>query len=274
MSASKKYWRLKSSEFEKYEEIMLLADNIISADINSQITPHKLTINYASLNNKCREEFDLKESDKTTINDERDFLIREHEKLQDWGSHWDNLRWNVSKWFLSIQTVFLTGTVTGLAKLHDSIPKEILTYALILLSLFSMLLCYIWTMRNLGIHRWHRMAIRRQVMIELDPRIRLSNAYRLFSSVPEPVGIKSRKHSTGQLESHGPPLAFYFLWAFTLLMTYIFGTKELLLTFEYSDYKVFTIWIFVGIIFIIGSFFYIRGLRSVSKLPSILDRKA
>ena len=101
-------------------------------------------------------------------------------------------------------------------------------------------------------------------MIELDPRIRTANAFRLFSSVPIPFAAEQkdalkRKHATGQMESWGPPFFFHALWATVAVLT---GFSDV---WKLGDHR-YTI--LLGISFIsIFAYYFVK--RKYSDLPTI-----
>ena len=186
---------------------------------------------------------------------ERELLLFEYKDAQETGKHLDLLRWNVSKFFLSIQTVFIVvvakgileliklGTVpeeliTKLAKINE-VPKEVITKlatetpteqifnkntilgGIITLTVINISLCIIWWIRNKGIHGWHRTSITRQRIIELDPRLR--HTIRFYSTIRRRLrGPEKKIHSTGELECWGPPFAFIALWVIVFVSALYF----------------------------------------------------
>lgn len=225
-----KGWKLEDIKFSEYEKVMLLANEVKCCDIVPDPNDDSQAELFLLFKNTPRGKYDsiiLPLVPTDIPNEETGWLIKEHEAIQEWGRHWDNLRWNVSKWFLGIQTIFFVIAAKGLEILiidNTTVDhKDYIVMALLALSGCCMIACVIWAIRNLGIHYWHRMAIRRKVMIELDPRIRAANAFRMFSSIPIPftTGEKDtlkKKHSTGQIESWGPPFCFHALWAAVALV--------------------------------------------------------
>ncbi|MDD5259584.1 MAG: hypothetical protein PHD29_06435 [bacterium] len=265
-------WRFNNEDFNRYEEIMLLSEEVRFAEITSLKDKSKLFTLIFRVDGKDEKLVFQLEECKVPFEKERELLIKEHEELQVLGRHWDDLRWNVSKWFLGIQTVFLAGAAKGLIMLQADTGVNLdLPIALWALSGCSMVLCVMWAIRNLGIHNWHRMAIRRQLMIELDPRIKLENAFRILSSIPVPIAAKhkgaiERKHSSGQMESWGPPLVFYVLWEIVALLTAFPSLREL---------GGFWYLIVVGILlFVFYTFISIFKLvtRGYSDLPKIVQK--
>lgn len=159
---------------------------------------------------------------KCNADKERGYLKEEYDYEHGIGQHWDNLRWNVSRFFLGIQTVFAIASLQGILGLSkkDTIEKpELIIWGLLILSMFNIVVCIIWCLRNLGIHSWHRAAIRRQRLIELDPRWKhipwfnsgvrniMTNRFsRITQRFPRII------QSTGWLECWGPPLGFILFW--------------------------------------------------------------
>jgi hypothetical protein len=153
---------------------------------------------------------------------DRKLLIEEYTGANEWERHWDLLRWNVSKFFLSIQTVFAIAALQGLLELGKTdiatnkplIDKSLVASGLVILAIINIALCVIWWLRNAGIHAWHRASIERQKEIESDPRLRGTVAF--FSSITRRMngreGFLGKNGATGELECWGPPLAFFVLW--------------------------------------------------------------
>ena len=130
----------------------------------------------------------------------------------------DLLRWNVSKFFLSIQTIFVIAALKGLFDLKTEAYTKyntLIMRGIMGLGLINIILCFIWWGRNEGIHAWHRAAITRQRMIELDPRLRQTVAF--FSTITR--RLAKWCHITGELECWGPPLAFFLLWCIIIVLS-------------------------------------------------------
>jgi hypothetical protein len=156
----------------------------------------------------------------------RELLIEEYKGADEWGRHWDLLRWNVSKFFLSIQTVFVIVALKGLYELVKTvketnppsaitlIDKPLVACGLIVLAFINISLCIIWWLRNTGIHAWHRASIERQKEIELDPRFGKTIAFftRIIDRMNGREGHLAKNGSTGELECWGPPAVFSVLW--------------------------------------------------------------
>lgn len=149
---------------------------------------------------------------------ERDLLIHEYRDGHEWGKHWDLLRWSVSKFFLSIQTVFVIAALKGLFDLNAEAytnHNTLIMRGVMGLGLINIILCIMWCIRNEGIHAWHRAAITRQRMIELDPRLRQTVAF--YSTITR--RLSKWCHITGELECWGPPLAFILLWCVIIVLS-------------------------------------------------------
>jgi len=163
----------------------------------------------------------------------RGYLKQEYEYEHQVGQHWDNLRWNVSKFFLGIQTVFVVAAMKGLLELAKDLAdtktnlvhRPLIVWGLILLASFNIGVCVIWGVRNLGIHAWHRAAIKRQRLIELDPRWK--HIPWLCSGVIQTMrsrrGLLGRVGRTGELECWGPPVAFCLLWIGLMGLSVYYG---------------------------------------------------
>lgn len=165
-------------------------------------------------NNRVECNLELISSDEAKI--ERKLLLYEYRDGHEWGKHWDLLRWNVSKFFLSIQTVFVIGAFKGLFDLEIDPKLEVfLDIGIIGIALINIFLCVIWWLRNKEIHAWHRNSITRQRMIELDPRLRQTIMY--YSTIIR--RLKWWCHLTGELECWGPPLAFTILWSIIICLS-------------------------------------------------------
>lgn len=169
--------------------------------------------------------FTLDEIDPKNCKLERDILIREYKIGYELGKHWDLLRWNVSKWFLGVQTVFVVGAAKGLLIMQEycSNPEkhDLLFDGLNWLSVVNIILCLIWVARNKGIHAWHQASIKRLLLIEADPRLRncLQHNTSILQNMRLGEGFPGANlHGTGELESWGPPLAFIILWSGVLIL--------------------------------------------------------
>ena len=158
-----------------------------------------------------------------------EFLKREYQYCHESGQHWDLLRWGVSRFFLSIQTVFVIVALTGLLELGKTdvatnkpiIDKSLVASGLIFFAIINIALCIIWLLRNTGIHAWHRAAIIRQQLIELDPRLRQMTWFisSIFRTMNMREGLRGKIHSTGELECFGPPIVFGLLWIGIIIIT-------------------------------------------------------
>ena len=170
--------------------------------------------------------FDLETLDPAKASIERELLVRECEIGHELGRHWDLLRWNVSKFFLGVETLFLAGCSKGLLMLADGPTfrmQHLLTIGLYLLGIVNIFLCCIWGLRNRGIHGWHRASIQRVLLIEADPRLRDTIKHDTFiiRRMRHTEGTRYIPlHGTGELESWGPPLAFVLLWIGVIVLTW------------------------------------------------------
>jgi len=163
----------------------------------------------------------------------KEFLKREYEYCHESGRHWDLLRWSVSKFFLSIQTVFVIAALAGLLELGKTdvatnkilIDKSLVAPGLIGFAIINIGLCIIWWLRNTGIHAWHRAAIIRQQLIELDPRLRQMTRFvsSIILTMKGREGLLGKIHSTGELECWGPPSVFGLLWIGIIIITCLQG---------------------------------------------------
>jgi len=181
-----------------------------------------------------KESFNLEPISTEDAKIERKLLMKEYMEAQEVGRHLDLLRWNVSKFFLSIQTVFVIVAAKGLMELGKTyipakgaltgkviIDKSLVTRGLVFLSAINIVLCVIWWWRNKGIHAWHRASITRQRLIELDPRLRQTVSF--YSTILRRLPILA--HGTGNLECWGPPLTFIVLWHGVTIFAARFSNK-------------------------------------------------
>jgi hypothetical protein len=162
----------------------------------------------------------LKPINKEDAKIERELLMKEYMDSQKNGQHLDLLRWNVSKFFLSIQTVFVIVAAKGLMEIgrtNIANNKLLIVSGLAFLAFFNILLCLIWWLRNEGIHAWHRTSITRQRLIELDPRLRQTVS--IHSTIRRRLPMP---HGTGELECYGPPFAFILLWIGVSILAALF----------------------------------------------------
>ncbi len=234
-------WKIKMEDVQAFEGAVLASGRnlVIETDLNTgkmemKSVSHKgpirklLHLFKPDRNRQSTDplQFQLQKVDPADAETERSILLREYELTQESGRHWDLLRWNVSKFFLGIQTIFLAGATKGLLDLtvlpSGSNLHAFLPIGIQLLSGMNIVLCLIWLFRNRGIHAWHMASTKRVLMIEADPRLR--GCLQHVTTVLR--GMRMREgffgvilHGTGELESWGPPVVFMLLWAAVFVLS-------------------------------------------------------
>lgn len=232
-------YRLKKNDADKLQQIVFNGDGDIHIDFNQldgkmTVTGREKTswrhclrrlFRKQSVNCESKTVFNLEEVAPKDCELEKDILIREYELGNELGKHWDLLRWNVSKWFLGVQTIFVVGAAKGLLLLAEYCLNDS-KHALLLnglngLATVNIILCLIWFVRNKGIHAWHRASIKRLLLIEVDPRLRgcLKHNSAILQNMRFGEGFPGANlHGTGELECWGPPVSFIILWSGVLIL--------------------------------------------------------
>ena len=229
----KKNFELVSGELQRLEKLLIEIDEcknvvIIGTYINESSEEMDILIDGSEKEKKYfipKLKYKLRQISEKDAVKERGYLKQEYDYEHGVGQHWDNLRWNVSKFFLGIQTAFVVAAMTGFLELSrgKTTHKSLIIIGLILLVFFNIAICIIWWLRNMGIHAWHKVAIRRQRLIELDPRWK---QIPWFNSEINCI-LKKKEgyfkiHGTGDLECWGPPLAFILLWLGILIIVVLY----------------------------------------------------
>lgn len=186
---------------------------------------------------KSKLEYNLKRISAKDAVKEKGYLKQEYEYEHATGLHWDNLRWNVSKFFLGIQTIFSIAALHGLLELGKGdvgngkhiVDSALIVWGLIVLAVFNIVVCIIWCVRNLGIHSWHVAAIKKLRLIELDPIWKHTpwfycGVFHIMRNREGPLG----KHRTGWLECWGPPAAFCLLWIGIVILAISFSSLPII----------------------------------------------
>jgi len=216
-------YKLTETGNKELEDFIFEKDREMWAFLNPE--NKSLVVKYKENNSESlsKKNFAIEEiTDDKSIENQSKYLQEEYVAGHEWGKHWDLLRWNWSKFFLSIETVMVVIAAKGILAIFERLPSEntlkfqavLLAGGLTVLSLVNIFLCVVWATRNLGIHKWHCNSIRRLKIIEFDPRLQLASSF--YNTITR--RLHKPPHKTGALESWAPPVAFGALWISVLLI--------------------------------------------------------
>lgn len=212
-----------TTESQKKLNRYFSSDEITAIETVADYTNNTVRVFYTKDSNIISEQLEIEYLTIEELNIERDLLLKEYELCTDLGKHWDLLRWNVSKFFLSIETVFIIGIANAVISFRGEYikHKHLFNYGLIGVALINILICIMWYLRNNGIHIWHQASLKRQLIIEADPI--MGSALKHNTTIINTIknrgeGYKILKeHFTGKIELIAPPIIFIIAWVFILI---------------------------------------------------------
>jgi hypothetical protein len=150
--------------------------------------------------------------------DRAELLMKEYELVTNQIIHWDTFFWSKSNFFLTIESVLLAVVVTQLySELNNNTHMTMILFILgIFVTVFNLVLCYVWFRTNRSNHEYLKVRFERALKIEDDLALGgVVQTYRLQRELLEMP--KYIKHSSSWWEIN-LPIIFMIAWFMSLIM--------------------------------------------------------